>query len=274
MAKRPQTTRSSQHDPTLLGRRFKQRLKRGERLLGGMVLEYLRPSLIKAFKQAGYDFIFLETEHAMFLTPQFSDFVQSARDNGMPVISKAGKLDHCEIARIMDSGVVGLQLPATESREQVEQLIRYVKYLPQGTRAGAPCFGNVDYDWPDNHRAWLRKANAASAIVLHIETALGYENAEEIVSTPGVDMLYVGPYDFSIAMGQPGDYDHPDVKQPMREILRLCQKYKVPFGTTASNPKSGAQWIKEGCQFFELDDEISLIASGARRMIETYRAHF
>ena len=271
MAKRSLTAHSRPHDPTALGRRFKQRLKRGELLLGGTVIEYLRPSLVKVYGRAGYDFIFLENEHAAFLTPQYSDFVLAARDNRLPVVSKAGQLDRAEVARIMDAGVVGLQLPATESREHVEQLIRYVKYPPGGMRPGAPCFGNVDYQPPGDDRAWLRKANAASVIVVHIETAKGYENAKEIVSTPGVDMVYVGPYDFSISMGQPGNYDHPDVRKPMQEILGLCKKHNVPFGTSASSPKRGGQWIQAGCQFFELEDEISLIASGATRVIESYR---
>ena len=273
MGKRRSLTQSHHHDPTALGRHFKQRLKKNDLLLGGIVMEYLRPSLVKLYKRAGYDFIFLENEHTTYLTPQYSDFVLASRDNGLPVISKAGKLDRSEIARIMDSGVVGLQLPAIESRQQVEKLVSYIKYPPQGTRAGAPCFGNVDYQPPDDDRAWLRKANAASVVVLHLETSEGYNNAEEIISTPGVDMVYVGPYDFSIAMGHPGDYDHPGVKKPMRDILRLCKRYKVPFGTTASGPKTGASWIKEGCRFFELDDELSLIASGAEKLVATYRGN-
>ena len=271
MARRRTPSPHRPHDPTALGRRFKQRLRGRDVLLGGTVMEYLRPSIIKAYRRAGYDFIFLETEHTTFLTPQFSDFVQSARDNGMPIISKTGKLERNEIARIMDTGVVGVQLPATESREQVEALIDFVKYIPRGTRAGAPCFGNVDYQAPDDDRAWLRKANAASLIVLHIETKPGYDNIDQIVSTPGVDMVYVGPYDFSISMGQPGDYDHPDVRKPMMEVLRVCRKHNVPFGTTASGPKAGAQWVKAGCRFFELDDEISLVAAGAAHLVEQYR---
>ncbi len=272
MAKTKSTVRVSNHDPTQLGRQFKKRLKAGELLLGGTVIEYLRPSLVKLYKAAGYDFIFVEMEHGTFLSPTFGDFVLAARDNGLPIISKAAQLDRGEIARILDTGVVGLQLPAVESREHVETLIRYVKYPPKGNRPGAPCFGNVDYVAPTDHRAWLRRANEASAVVAHIETRKGYENAEEIISTPGLDMLYVGPYDFSISMGQPGNSDHPDVKKPMRQILQLCKQYKVPFGTTASGPKMGLEWIRLGCQFFELDDELSLIANGAAEVVGKYRS--
>ncbi len=103
-------------------------------------------------------------------------------------------------------------------------LIDYVKFPPIGTRAGAPCYGNVDYLWPKDSRAWLQAANDATVIVAHIETTKGYENAEQIITTEHLDMIYVGPYDFSIAMGYPGEYDHPRVKKAMGEILDLCRK--------------------------------------------------
>ena len=70
--------------------------------------------------------------------------------------------------------------------------------------------------------------------------------------------------------GHPGDYDHPQVRKAMDEILQLCRKYKVPFGTTPSGPKAAASWVKKGCAFFEMDSEMGLIASGARQIVETY----
>ena len=262
---------TSKHDPTALGRGFKRRLKSGDVLLGGIAAEYLRPSLVKIYAHAGYDFIFIDKEHNYFEGSEMTDFVLSARDNNMPVISKVGELNRPEVARLLEAGVVGIQLPRTESREDLLELIDYMKFSPAGTRAGAPEYGNVDYLPPEDHRAWLRQADQSTVITVHIETILGYENAEEIVSTPHVDMVYVGPYDFSIAMGHPGDYDHPRVRKAMQKILELCIKYKVPFGTTPSSSRTGVQWIDRGCRFFELDSELGLIANGARQLVETYR---
>ena len=271
MAKRTIESRRRDHDPTALGRRFKQRLKGRGVLLGGSVIEYLRPSLVKLYRNAGYDFIYVENEHAMFLGPQLADFVQAARDNDMPVIAKTAQLDRAEVQRLLDCGIVGIQLPCTESRQDLLTLLNMIKYPPAGTRAGAPCFGNVDYTPPANATAWLKKANAASLLIVHIETRRGYENAEQIVSTPGVDMVYTGPYDTSISMGHPGDYDHPDVARPMKHVLKLCRKYKVPFGTTASSAAAGKRWMRQGCRFFEMDDELTLIDEGAKAMVDSYR---
>ena len=271
MAKTGTTKKVTKADPTALGRGFKRRLAKGDVLLGGIVMEYLRPSLVKIYKHAGFDFIYIEKEHGFFDGQEMTDFVLCARDNQMPVISKIAELNRPETGRLLEAGVVGIQLPRTESREQLMSLIDYMKFPPRGSRAGAPCYGNVDYVWPADDRAWLRKADQSTVVVAHIETALGYENAKEIVSTPGLDMVYVGPYDFSISLGYPGQYDHPQVKKAIGNILNLCLKYRVPFGTTASGPKSGLEWISNGCQFFEAADELTLIGTAAAQLLAAYR---
>lgn len=267
------TTRSpNSHDPTLIGRTFKERLRNGDLLIGGILAEYARPSLVKLYCQAGFDFVYVEGEHVMFNPTDLVSFLMSARDNGLPVISKTPQLERAETARLLDNGCVGVQLPRTENRKELETLIGYMKFSPCGTRAGAPCFANVDYAWPDDHKAWLKNADDSTVVVAHIETTEGYRNAEEIITTPDVDMVYVGPYDFSISQGHPGDYDHPDVLKPMNRILEICKANNVPFGTTASNNDGAEYWIKRGTQFFEAIDELSLIASGARKLVNQYRA--
>lgn len=263
--------RPSAQSPNAIGLDFKCRLAGTDLLLGGIVQEYLYPSLIKLYARAGFDFLFLEMEHALFNPREFSAFALAARDARIPVISKIAELNRSETARLLDSGVTGIQLPRTESRSDLTQLVDYVKYLPTGNRAGAPGFGNTDYTLPEDHAAWLEETNRATVIVAHIETTKGYANIEEIVTTPGLDMVYVGPYDFSIAMGHPGQYDHPVVRKAMEEILSVCNKHCMPFGTTASSAAAGKEWITKGCRFFEVIDELSLIAEGAAAMVKSYR---
>ena len=258
-------------DPTLLGRNFKARLRRGDILVGGILAEYARPSLIKLYCQAGFDFLYVEYEHVFFSPTDLTDTLICARDNGLPVISKIPQLERAETAKLLENGAIGIQLPRTESRQELETLLGFLKFPPAGSRAGAPCFANVDYAWPADHKAWLRHADESTVLVAHIETAEGYARAEEIIATPQLDMLYVGPYDFSIAMGHPGDYDHPAVLKPMRRILEICRRSGVPFGTTAAGIDSARYWIKHGAQFFEATDELSLIAAGARELVGQYR---
>jgi len=259
-------------DPVAIEREFRRKLKSTQVLIGGIVAEFIRPPLAKVYAYAGFDFVYLETEHTLFNGPELADFVLACRDNKLPVIAKTPQLERAAIAYLLDAGVMGIQLPRTESREDLLELISYVKYPPVGSRAGAPGYGNTYYIWPDDPNGWLKGCNETTVVVGHIETAKGYENAEKIISTPGLDMLYVGPYDLSISLGYPGNYDHPVVAKATREIMELCVKHKVPFGTSTSGAKVAGQLIKKGARFFETVDEMMLICEGAVRTVDDYRA--
>ena len=254
------------------GRQLKARLAAREVLVGGMVLEYTRPSLMKLYQQAGYDFVYIEYEHAYFGMAEFADTVVAARDNGLPVVAKTPQLERQEVAKLLECGVVGMQLPRTETREEIETLIDYIKLYPKGSRASATGYGSSDYIKPTDRQGWIAGQDAETTLVVHIETRTGYANAEEIVSTPGVDMVYCGPGDSSLEFGHPGDWDHPEVLGPMEQVLDLCLRHGVPFGTSVKGHESAARWIGKGALFFEEASELDLIRNGAAAIVEGYRA--
>ena len=254
------------------GRHLKARLAAGDVLVGGILTEYVRPSLMKIYRQAGFDFIYIETEHTLFEPSALSDTVLAARDNGLPAIAKIPQLERAATAKLLDCGIVGIQLPRAEGRDQIETLRDYMKFPPAGSRAVAPGFGNSDYGRELDYADFMADQDAESTLVVHIETRKGYENAEEIVTTPGVDMVYVGPGDFSVEMGRPGDWDHPDVVGPAEEILDLCKAHNVPFGTTAAGIEGAGRWISKGARFFEAQDELGFIYEGASQLVREYRA--
>ena len=254
------------------GRQLKARLAAREVLVGGMVCEYTRPSLMKLYQQAGYDFVYIEYEHAYFGMTELADSVVAARDNGLPVVAKTPQLERQEVAKLLECGVVGIQLPRTETREEIETLIDYIKLYPKGSRASATGYGSSDYIKPTDRQGWIAGQDAETTLVVHIETRTGYANAEEIVSTPGVDMVYCGPGDTSLEFDHPGDWDHPEVRGPMERVLDLCQQHGVPFGTSVKGHDAAARWIGKGALFFEEASELDLISRGAKAIVDGYRA--
>jgi len=254
------------------GRQLKARLAGGEVLVGGTMSEYTRPSLMKLYQQAGYDFVYIEYEHVYFGLSALADTVLAARDNGLPVIAKTPQLDRLEVAKLLECGVVGIQLPRTETRKEIETLVNYIKLYPNGSRASATGYGSSDYIKPTDRQKWIADQDAETTLVVHIETRTGYANAEEIVSTPGVDMVYCGPGDTSLEFGHPGDWDHPDVAGPMESVLEICKRHDVPFGTSVKGPDSALRWIQKGAQFFEEASELVLILKGATEIVDGYRA--
>ena len=191
------------------GRHLKARLNRGDVLIGATLEAYAHPSLVKMFRHAGFNFLYIEYEHSLFDLQDLADTILSARDNGMPVIAKTPQLERQEVSKLLEAGVVGIQLPRTETREQVERLLSYLKFPPMGTRAVAPGWGNSDYREVADWRGWMDEQDRETTLVVHLETVRGYRNAEEILSLPGVDLCFVGPGDTSIEFGHPGDFDHP-----------------------------------------------------------------
>jgi 2-keto-3-deoxy-L-rhamnonate aldolase RhmA len=253
------------------GRYLKNRLKNGDLLVGATLTEYARPSLIKIYQQAGFDFVYIEYEHAYFDMTRFSDTVLSARDNGLPVIAKTPDLERQEVAKLLESGVVGIQLPRTEHKHQVEELLSYIKYPPSGTRAAASGYGNSDYLKPTHRSQWLKDQNDETTLVVHIETNLGCENAEEIINVPGVDMVYIGLGDLSIEMGYPDDKNHPAIVEMMSHLLNLCKKKNIPMGTTSSDTTQARFWIERGVKFFEGPHEMEFIQESSSNFVESYR---
>ena len=253
------------------GRELKAGLASKKLMLGAMINEYARPSLAKIYNEAGYDFLFIDYEHLFFDFESLYDTVLAARAYGLPPIAKTPQLERAEVAKLLDSGVVGIQLPRTESKEQIEELISYMKFPPNGTRAAAGNLGNTDYKPVDDWKQWIVDQDQETTVIVHIETKLGYKNAEEIISTPEVDMVYVGPGDFSIEMGQPFNWAHPDVTTPMKEILDICNKYDVAFGTTPANFAIAEELVNKGMRFVEDGGELGFITKGSQEKVKAYR---
>ncbi|MCY3764140.1 MAG: aldolase/citrate lyase family protein [Gemmatimonadetes bacterium] len=254
------------------GRHLKARLNRGDVLIGATLEAYAHPSLVKMFRHAGFDFLYIEYEHSLFDLQDLADTILSARDNGMPVIAKTPQLERQEVSKLLEAGVVGIQLPRTETREQVERLLSYLKFPPAGTRAVAPGWGNSDYREVVDWRGWMDEQDQETTLVVHLETVRGYRNAEEILSLPGVDMCFVGPGDTSIEFGHPGDFDHPEVRGPMEDVLKRCKKHGVAFGTMPWSAAAAGDWARRGAAFYEATSELGFIRAGAAALVEEYRA--
>merc|ERR1711964_240454 len=107
-------------------------------------------------------------EHTSFNPVDMLHTIQSARDNGLPVIAKTPQLERMEVAKLLEAGAVGVQLPRTETRQQVETLIDYLKFPPAGSRAVAPGWGNSDYRGVTDWQAWMNEQDQETTVVVHV----------------------------------------------------------------------------------------------------------
>ena len=259
--------------PPTISNPAKRRLKAGEPVLVFNVFESLRPSVIKIVKQTGYDMIMIETEHVLHDEYILTNFIISARDNGLSPIITVPTTDRILVSRLLDAGALGINLCHAESTEQVDDVVRWMKYPPHGERALA-MGANTEYVDVDAGQ-YCREANEATMLVLKIESRLGIENAERLMANEWVDGIVFGPGDLAASMGHHGGWQHPEILAAMESVIELALARGISV-EPAEYPVDGAEYAAQrerGIQIFGPTrvTEYQLLKDAAERAITVYR---
>ena len=230
--------------------RAKELLKSGEAVRAFNVFESLRPSVVSVVAQTGYDMVLVETEHILHNPETFTGFLLMARRAGLCPTVTIPEVSRTLVSRTLDAGALGICLSHSETPEQVDELVRWMKYAPVGERALAHG-PNADYQIEDASR-YCAEANDATLLILKIESRLGLENAEEMVSNEWVDGVVFGPGDLAVDMGLHGQQDHPDLINAMESVaqIALSEGKAVESPVYATNPADYRRQRERGFQIF------------------------
>ena len=247
-----------------------KKMQAGEIVVGMTIAELLRPCVVKVYANAGTDFIYIENEHCMLNPTAWADCLLCAQDNGLPVITKTPYLDRGATVRLLDAGTIGLQLPWTESPEDVLTLHSWLKYPPIGIRAVQCGYGSTGYRQVEL-ASFLKQQNEDTILIAHIETKKGVDAIDEILGTGVVDIVFIGQDDLSISVGAPGDHHDPRHLAAIKRVADAAQRHNVFLGLFAPNTESARRWIDEGARFFEVADEFMLLDSGARETVGAFK---
>lgn len=111
---------------------------------------------------------------------------------------------------------------------------------------------------------FFSQANAETIVILLLETERGFENLDEIVSVPGVDIAWMGHYDLTVSMGIPQQFEHPRFLHAMDALVDCCRRYGVAPGFLPATPESAAHWIRKGFRAISLGSDIGVFLNGMR----------
>jgi 2-keto-3-deoxy-L-rhamnonate aldolase RhmA len=251
---------------------LKSMLKEGRVVVGMTTQHVTAPWLAKVWQHSGTDFVYVEYEHSFMNEADLAGFVLSCRVNGLPVVAKVPECSRTHVAKLLECGVLGIQLPWTESRDQIDRLVSYVKFPPLGIRAAAPGMGNCDYNLQTTGRDLIDTGNRETVVLAHVETRRGIENLDAILGNPHVDVLFLGMYDLSVSYGQPGDFRHPDVAAAVETAIAAAKRHGKTAGMYVPDARAAEAWVARGMRFFETASEVDLIDSGARNLVRQFRA--
>jgi 2-keto-3-deoxy-L-rhamnonate aldolase RhmA len=156
------------------------------------------------------------------------------------------------------------------TKEEAERAVAIAKYPPAGIR-GASLARCTDYG--RNFLDYFKAANDNVLVVIMLEHIAAVENIAEILSVPGIDATFIGPYDLSSSMGLAGQLDHPEVLAAQRTLLDACVKHGVPpgFHIVPNDPPQVKERIEMGFRFIALGLDTGFIVEGCRAMLAGVR---
>jgi 2-keto-3-deoxy-L-rhamnonate aldolase RhmA len=240
----------------------KQKLRAGELVLGQMVLELFTPGIGPMLAACGLDFVIYDMEHGRCDIGLVAEMIASCRGTEIAPMARVADLDLAPLSRVLDLGALGVMVPRVETRAQMERIVAELKYPPQGKRGVA--LGLAHDLYRPGGAPYLSQANEDTIVIVIVETVRAFENLEDIVSVPGLDVAWVGHYDLTASMGIPAQFDHPRFLEAMDSLLKACAKYNVAPGFLPATASDAAHWIQKGFRAISLGSDVGVFKDAVR----------
>lgn len=240
---------------------IKHKLKSGGWVLGTCVTDYVGSEVVAAIKAAGLEHFFIDTEHGR---PSFSDIqtlVRVARAADVIPLVRVTENDYAHIARTLDNGAMGIICPRVDTVEQARRIVDCAKFAPLGNRGYGLRSIVTDFEYK-GARAEMDSANQESMIILQMETQSFVDQLEEITSVEGVDATMVGPFDLTVSLGIPGEFDHPKFWAAFDRMVEVCEKNGVAPGVHAGSAEMLQKCKDHGARFLVCATDASMLVKG------------
>lgn len=245
---------------------LRKRLQQGELVLG-IILSLNSPDVAEILSGIGFDWIFIDAEHSTLDPHDLKAILQAAGDS-MPCVVRIPALDEIVVKKTLDAGAAGLLVPQVHNAGQVEQLVRWGRYFPAGSRGLG--FGRAQ-GYGLKVGEYLETANESILLSVQAESAEAVQNIESIVRVQGLDAVLVGPYDLSASMGLPGQVDHPDVKAAIQRVAEACQQVGMPTGIFGLTAEAVKPYIERGFRFIVAGVDTVMLGKAAQSLLNQLR---
>ncbi len=215
----------------------------------GTFLGVATPPIVEILGFTGMDFVVIDTEHGPYDTMPVSDLIRAADGKGMAPVVRVADVTHKEIQRAVDNGAEGIIIPCLKKVDDFRKAVDLCKYPPLGSRgfikARGSGFGNEEWA-KGTLEEYMRRSNEKVLLLPQCETCEALENIEEIVSIEGIDGVFIGPFDLSISMGIPGQFDAPAFQQAIDRIWNACKEAGKMCMIFTSRADEAKEYINKG----------------------------
>lgn len=244
--------------------KIKAKLKRNEPVLL-TTLHLIDPSLYELTSLLGFDGIWMDLEHHGYSVETATALMRAARVGGADILARPAKGELMRLGRLLEAGAQGIMYPRCDDAAEAKQVVTWSKFPPLGKRG-------LDTGNPDNPYCcmpledYMRAANEQTFLVVQLEDRQAVANARAIAEVEGVDVLFLGPGDFSASIGAPGRFDHPVVQEAIHAIADAARAAGKHWGMPSGSPEHTQELLDLGARFLCHGADILLIKNGLMEM--------
>lgn len=218
------------------------------------------PSTLSAqvLSHAGYDYICLDLQHGLIDDAAAAEMLLAISTTDATPFVRVPANDFAAINRVLDAGALGVVVPLVQTSDDAHRAASACRYPPNGTRSYGPVRAALAHG-PD----YFAQANDLVAIVPMIETRQAAEEIDSIASLPGVDAVYVGPNDLSLAFGQaPAPDNDGAYKRAYHAVAESCATHGIAAGIHG-NADLSQKHMASGYRMITVSSDVGLLRRGA-----------
>jgi 4-hydroxy-2-oxoheptanedioate aldolase len=243
--------------------RIKEKISRNEPALC-VQLHLTDPSVFELTSRLGFDGIWMDLEHHGYCVETAGRLMQAARVGSADIVARPGKGEYMRMSRLLELGAQAIMYPRCDSPAEAAEVVRWSKFPPVGVR-GFDGSGADSLFSAAPALEYLAHANRETLVLIQLEDQEAIDQAEAIAATPGVDMIMLGPADFSILSGIPLEFDHPKVVRAIELVARASRNVGKPWACTTS-VQQAPQVLEMGCRLLFCNADIVMIKNGLEEM--------
>ena len=238
----------------------KKRLAAGE-VVYTVKASYRDPRVVELMGGMGFDCVWICNEHIANDRSTLEAMVCAGRAGNIDTMVRIHPRDYTDVIQVLEMGANGLMLPQIKSAAEVQALMREIQFPPLGNRKldgiGADSgFGLLPL------KEYLRRANEQTFTVVQIETLEAVNEIDAIAAVPGVDVVFIGPGDLSLAVGHPGDVTCAEVTQACEEVISACKRHHKTPGIACGTPEQAEMRFRQGFRFLCGASDYRLVKAG------------
>jgi len=251
-------------------RTFKELLATDELIPTFALARIVHPIMIEmAGLAGGYRGFWLDLEHAFVSTEQMVVAGLAAKANDMDCFVRLAPTGYSPVTQCLETGIGGVMAAQIHSASHAEEFVKWTKFAPRGNR-GLNMSGRDACYTHKPATQFIQEANRDHFVAIQVETLGSLAEADAIAAIDGVDLLFIGPADLSLALGVPGQFHAEKLWEAIAHVAAACRNRGIGWGAVVPDPKFCERAVELGCRMPTIGNDVGIV----RRGIEWFQNSF